>query len=199
MYSVFLFFFLLISVDSMENETLPVWAKELKENVEKLRIQNQSAKQSMKSLATQIQRIDERSTKCHSDLAYTQQQLESVMISLEREHDLIADHVERLRLVANESMKNRSKNETHKSSTRFLVLFFRWLYTPAMHLAKGVYTLVSPLIYTFNSLSLFNSDILYRYSNASVEEELQTKEIRRENMLKMLQQGKLDPSSVSGR
>lgn len=177
---------------------------ELKEDVVKLRSQSRALKSSsdrlraqMETLYSQVQRMDDRSNKFHSDLTYTQQQLESVIGSLEREHDIIADHAERLRLVADENSKYRDKRYSSNSTQSLLVILTLWLYTPAMYLVKGVYSLLSPLVYTVHSLSLFNSDIIYKLSNFAAEEEPTTRDIRRDNLFTMLQNGKLDPPSVT--
>eukprot|EP00796_Vickermania_ingenoplastis_P007100 gene7099-5034_t len=175
---------------------------DVKGDLNKLRAQSRALKSSsdrqraqMENLTTQIQRADERSSKLHADLAYTQQQLEYVIASLEREHDIVADHAERLRLFADESSRNRDRRNASSASRSFVLLVSGWLYTPAMHLAKGVYSLVSPLVYTIHSLSLFNSDILYRYSHSSDEDPC-ARDNRKDDLFMLLQMGKLDPPSV---
>lgn len=176
---------------------------ELKEDVNKLRSQSRALKTSsdrlrsqMEALSTQVQRMEDKSNKFHSDLSYTQQQLESVIGSLEREHDIIADHAERLRLVADENSKQRDKRNSINSTQSLMVVLSLWLYTPTMHLVKGVYSLISPLVYTVHSLSLFNSDIIYKLSSLSTDDEPRTRDVRQDNLLFMLQHGKLDPPSI---
>lgn len=176
---------------------------ELRGELSKLRAQGRALKVSsdrqrtqLESLNSQMQRVEERSSKFFVDLAYTQQQLESVIASLEREHDIVADHTERLRLFADESTRSRDRRNMANSTRSFLVILTHWLYTPTMHLIKGFYSLISPIVYTLHSLSLFNSDILYRFANPSEEENI-SRDNRKDDLLTMLQTGKLDPASVA--
>lgn len=162
-----------------------------------LRISSDRQRSQIESINSQIQRLDEKASKLYVDLTYTQQQLESVIASVEREHDIVADHSERLRLFADESTRNRDRQSTTHPSRSFLLVLTHWLYTPTMHLIKGIYSIVSPLVYTIHSLSLFNADILYHFAESGEEENV-AHAIRKDDLLSMLQNGKLDPYSSSG-
>lgn len=150
------------------------------------------------TIVNQIQRIEERSSKFNSDMIYTQQQLEAVIASLEKEHDIIADHGERLRLVTDKNTKNRTSALHNQSSPVILVLLTQWLYTPAMHLIKGTYSVFSPVVYTFHSLSLFNSNIHKNPSPGVGDDERFLRDTGDMNdVFNMLQMGKLDPQLVN--
>lgn len=149
------------------------------------------------NILAQIQRIEERCSKFNSDMIYTQQQLESVIASLEKEHDIIADHGERLRLVTDKNNKNRGSTSRNKSAPVVLVLT-RWLYAPLTNLIKGTYSIFSPVVYTFHSLSLFNSNISKTNSPDSGDDERFSQNAGDMNdIFSMLQTGKLDPKLVN--
>ncbi|KEG13971.1 hypothetical protein DQ04_00691170 [Trypanosoma grayi] len=140
-------------------------------------------------------RFEDMFTKTNSDLQYIQQQLEYVVISLEKERGIVADHTEQLRLFAMESnrLDNRAA-DVSDDGTSLLFWLATWLYRPLVHFAKGCYTLMSPLINTLQSLSLFNSDVLVRRSESGAR--FRPAETN-EDLLKRLQKGTLDPTLVS--
>lgn len=134
-------------------------------------------------------------TKMNSDIQYIQQQLEYVVISLEKEHGIVADHTEQLRLFAVESSRHDGRPaDTSDDGTLLLMWLATWFYRPLVHFAKGCYTLLSPLINTFRSLSLFSADVLVRRSETGTR--LHRTETHGD-LLKRLQKGSLDPTSVS--
>lgn len=140
--------------------------------------------------------LEEHQARLQSEMAYTQQQLEFVGVSLEREHDIVADHTEQLRLFARQTSRQQrtGDHQTREGKSLFLILG-DWLYLPLVYLAKGVYTLFSPIILTAQSLSLLNSEVLNRY-----DERIHTRwgDARTGDLLVMLQEGQLDPSAPLG-
>ncbi|KAH9586647.1 hypothetical protein LSM04_003477 [Trypanosoma melophagium] len=139
-------------------------------------------------------RFEDTFTKTNSDLQYIQQQLEYVVINLEKERGIVADHTEQLRLFAMESNRRDGRvAEVSDDGTSLLLWLATWLYRPLVHFAKGCYTLLSPLINTLRSLSLFNSDVLVRRSESGTR--LRPTETN-EDLLQRLQKGSLDPTSV---
>lgn len=170
---------------------------ELRTDVDKLRAQARALKTTCDRLRSQlettngqIQRTEDRSGKLFSDMAYTQQQLESVIGSLERERDIVADHTERLRILADESRFSSLRNSSSSSHT-LLATLTHWLYTPTMHLVKVAYSLISPIAYTLHSLSLFNSEVSRQYAIFAEHEDEGTE--RKDDLLTQLQMGTFDP------
>lgn len=148
-------------------------------------------------LQNQVQRIEDRYSKFNADLVYTQQQLETVIASLEKEHNIIADHSERIRLFTDKNTKNNNSSKLSHSSP-FLVLLSQWLYVPVMHLIKGTYSVISPVVYTFHSLSLFNSNISRQGSSPLGESDRFSRSSGGMNdVFNLLQMGKLDPMDVN--
>ncbi|EAN96414.1 hypothetical protein C3747_54g247 [Trypanosoma cruzi] len=139
-------------------------------------------------------RFEDMFTKTNSDLQYIQQQLEYVVVSLEKERGIVADHTEQLRLFAMESNRRDGRSaDVLDDGTSLLFWLATWLYRPLVHFAKGCYTLFSPLINTLQSLSLFNTDVLMRRSEIGVRlRHVETNE----DLLKRLQKGSLDPTSL---
>ncbi|RNF06539.1 hypothetical protein TraAM80_03957 [Trypanosoma rangeli] len=139
-------------------------------------------------------RFEDMFTKTNSDLQYIQQQLEYVVITLEKERGTIADHTEQLRLFAMESNCRDGRNaDALDDGTSMLLWLATWLYRPLVHFAKGCYTLLSPLLNTLQSLSLFNTDVLVRRSESGARlRHVETNE----DLLKRLQKGTLDPTSL---
>ncbi|ORC83885.1 uncharacterized protein TM35_000541090 [Trypanosoma theileri] len=139
-------------------------------------------------------RFEDTFAKTNSDLQYIQQQLEYVVINLEKERGIVADHTEQLRLFAMESNRRDGRvAEVSDDGTSLLIWLATWLYRPLVHFAKGCYTLLSPLINTLQSLSLFNSDVLVRRNESGTR--LRQTETN-EDLLQRLQKGSLDPTSV---
>ncbi|RNF12582.1 uncharacterized protein Tco025E_06432 [Trypanosoma conorhini] len=139
-------------------------------------------------------RFEDTFTKTNSDLQYIQQQLEYVVVSLEKERGTVADHTEQLRLFAMESNRRDGRNaDFSDDGTSMLLWLATWLYRPLVHFAKGCYTLLSPLLNTLESLSLFNTDVLVRRSESGSR--LRHSETN-EDLLKRLQKGTLDPTSL---
>ncbi|KAG5509489.1 hypothetical protein JKF63_06194 [Porcisia hertigi] len=134
-------------------------------------------------------------SKTQREMAYAQQQLEFVVISLEKQHGIVADHTEQLRLFAGESTHRGHEMMRGTAQRPFLLLIGNWLYTPLVYFAKGVYSLFSPIITTVQSLSLLNSDVLQRKSGDSFHWDA----ARKGDLLGMLQRGSLDPDSTSNR
>ncbi|KAG5509905.1 hypothetical protein GH5_07752 [Leishmania sp. Ghana 2012 LV757] len=146
-------------------------------------------------LRAHVTRLEELFGKSQCEMAYAQQQLEFVVMSLESQHGIVADHTEQLRLFAGVST-NRGYAMTQRNAQRSLLLLIgNWLYTPVVHFAKGVYTLFSPIITTAQSLSLLNSDVLHRNSS----DRLRWGAARKGDLLGMLQRGALDPDSAASR
>ncbi|KAK7199078.1 hypothetical protein NESM_000876600 [Novymonas esmeraldas] len=160
-----------------------------------IEVANERRRVIIEDLRTHVTRLEELFGKSQSDLAYAQQQLEFVVISLERQHGIVADHTEQLRLFAGES-SSRGRTARHNDGQRSLLLLVgNWLYAPVVHFAKGVYTLFSPIITTAQSLSLLNSDVVHRNSSTR----LRWAAARKGDLLGMLQRGALDPDSATTR
>ncbi|KAG5483965.1 hypothetical protein LSCM1_05815 [Leishmania martiniquensis] len=144
-------------------------------------------------LRAQVTRLEELFGKSQCEMAYAQQQLEFVVMSLESQHGIVSDHTEQLRLFAGVSTHRGLATEQRNAQRSLLLLFGNWLYTPVVHFAKGVYTLFSPIITTAQSLSLLNSDVLHRNSS----DRLRWGAARKGDLLGMLQRGALDPDSAA--
>lgn len=146
-------------------------------------------------LKASVARLEELIGKNQHDFAYAQQQLEFVVMSLERQHGIVADHTEQLRLFAGES-STRVRSSTESAGSRPLMLLIgNWIYTPVVHFAKGVYTLFSPIINTAQSLSLLNSEVL----NRNVTDRIRWAAVKKGELLGMLQKGFLDPDASPNR
>ncbi|AYU77077.1 hypothetical protein conserved [Leishmania donovani] len=160
-------------------------------------LENASERKSVviEDLRAHVARLEELFGKSQGEMAYAQQQLEFVVMSLESQHGIVADHTEQLRLFAGESTHRGYATTQGNAQRSLLLLMGNWLYTPVVHFAKGVYTLFSPIITTAQSLSLLNSDVLHR--NAS--ERLRWGAARKGDLLGMLQRGALDPDSAANR
>nr|CCC91673.1 conserved hypothetical protein [Trypanosoma congolense IL3000] len=131
-------------------------------------------------------------TKTNGDIQSIQQQLEYVVISLERERGVITDHTEQLRLFARESIRRDGYDPGFSGTdTSYLFVVATWLYRPLVDFANGCYVLLSPIINTLQSLSLFNSDVVARQEKSGVC--LNNKEPE-EDLLVRLQKGLLDPT-----
>ncbi|KAG8343183.1 hypothetical protein ERJ75_000826600 [Trypanosoma vivax] len=141
-----------------------------------------------------VSRFEDFISKTTSDIQSIQRQLEHVVISLERERGIITDHKEQLRLFARESThRDIRRTDVSEGSTSFLFFLASWLYRPLVHFANGCYTLLSPLINTIRSLSIFNSDVLIRRADVGTRlHDTQTDE----DLLSRLQKGLLDPIAV---
>lgn len=147
-------------------------------------------------LRSQVAHMEILLSKNQTELVYAQQQLEFVVMTLERERGIIAGHTEQLRLFAGETSK-RSKSASGQGDRKpTLLVIANWLYGPLLHFTKGVYTLFSPIISTAQSLSLLNSEVLQRREG---ESSARLGETRKGDLLVMLQRGLLDPISVSRR
>lgn len=144
-----------------------------------------------------VAKLEETVSKGQTELAYAQQQLEYVVVSLERERGIVADHTEQLRLFAGESRGRTGLDANRRSAKSMLLLLGSWLYMPVVHFAKGVYTLLAPIITTAQSLSLLNSEVLQRFTDDGVR--ARWGNARNGDLLVKLQRGTLDPPSVSGR
>lgn len=140
--------------------------------------------------------LAEQLSQNQSDLAYTQQQLEFVVVSLERERGVVADHTEQLRLFAGESSRRGGlyADAYGTETTTLLFVLAKWLYRPVVHLAKGIYTVLSPIIHTVQSLSLFNSEVSQRFSEVKVRTQW---DMKSGDLLGRLQKGSLDPLSAN--
>lgn len=148
-------------------------------------------------LRSHITKLEDHYSKGQADLAYAQQQLEYVVVSLEREHGILADHTEQLRLFAGESRGNAGGDAGAQYNKSILLMVGGWLYMPVVHFAKGVYTLFAPIINTAQSLSLLNSEVLQRFADEHVRS--RWGDARNGDLLGKLQKGSLDPPSVSNR
>jgi hypothetical protein len=149
----------------------------------------------IEDLRTHVTRLEELFGKSQSDMAYAQQQLEFVVISLERQHGIVADHTEQLRLFAGESTQRGRTAAEGPAQRSMLLLVGNWLYTPVVHFAKGMYSLISPVINTAQSLSLLNSDVLHR----STADRIRWGTTKKGDLLEMLQRGVLDPDATANR
>lgn len=149
----------------------------------------------IEDLRAHVTRMEELFAKSQSDMAYAQQQLEFVVISLERQHGIVADHTEQLRLFAGESTQRGWAANQSSPQRSLLLIIGNWLYTPVVHFAKGVYTLMSPIVTTAQSLSLLNADVLHRNSS----DRLRWGAAQKGDLLGMLQRGALDPDAAAGR
>ncbi|GET86848.1 hypothetical protein, conserved [Leishmania tarentolae] len=149
----------------------------------------------IEDLRAHLTRLEELFSRSQSEMAYAQQQLEFVVMSLESQHGIVADHTEQLRLFAGESTHRGYATTSGNSQRSLLLLMGNWLYTPVVHFAKGVYTLFSPIITTMQSLSLLNSDIMHRNNS----EHLRWGAAKEGNLLGMLQRGTLDPNLAANR
>ncbi|KPA76577.1 hypothetical protein ABB37_07861 [Leptomonas pyrrhocoris] len=146
-------------------------------------------------LRAHVTRLEELFGKSQNDTAYAQQQLEFVVINLERQRGIVADHTEQLRLFAGESTQ-RGRNASERQAQRSVLLHMgNWLYAPVVHFAKGVYSLFSPIINTAQSLSLLNSDVLHR----SAADRIRWGTTKKGDLLGMLQRGVLDPDASAKR
>ncbi|KPI83398.1 hypothetical protein ABL78_7565 [Leptomonas seymouri] len=145
----------------------------------------------IEDLRARVTRLEELFGKSQSDTAYAQQQLEFVVINLERQRGIVADHTEQLRLFAGESTQRGRTAAEGPVQRSLLWLMGQWLYSPVVYFAKGMYSLIYPIISTAQSLSLLNSDVLHR--NAADRIRWGTTE--RGDLLGMLQRGVLDPDA----
>lgn len=178
--------------------------QQLQEVAEKLsvrcrRLERRQDRQSVviDELRAHMAMLEEHFAKSQSDFAYAQQQLEYVAVGLEREHGIVADHTEQLRLFANESSRHGVANDGNGDQRPLLFTLANWLYAPLVHFAKGVYTLFSPLIDTAQSLSLFNAEVLLQFSDQRAR--LRWQDARNGDLLQKLQRGVLDPNSGNAR
>ncbi|CAD2220149.1 hypothetical protein, conserved [Angomonas deanei] len=185
--------------------SLPVVAtrvKELGDIVEKLskRCQYLEKVQDRQRVITEdlrnhIAKLEEHFAKSSTELTYAQQQLEFVVISQEREHGVVADHTEQLRLFAGEAGRYGA-NSAKAEAKPFILILANWLYTPVVQFVKGIYTLFFPFINTTQSLSLFNSGVLQRYTASQTR--ARWEQMRKGDLLEMLQTGTLDPTVHNG-
>ncbi|EPY33450.1 hypothetical protein STCU_02212 [Strigomonas culicis] len=139
-----------------------------------------------------VARLEEHFTKSQSEMAYVQQQLEFVVVSLEKERGIVADHTEQLRLFAGEATRHGGLDHGGAASKPLVLVLANWLYMPVIHFAKGFYTLLYPIINTAQSLSLFNSEVLQRYTNEHLRSRWNNE--RKGDLLDMLQRGTYDPA-----
>ncbi|XQJ25545.1 hypothetical protein NXY56_001484 [Leishmania guyanensis] len=146
-------------------------------------------------LRARVTRLEELFGKSQGEMAYAQQQLEFVVMGLESQHGIVSDHTEQLRLFADESTHRGCATVQGSAQRSLLLLIGNWLYTPVVHFAKGMYTILSPIITTAQSLSLLNSDVLHRNSS----NRLRWGAARKGDLLAMLQRGALDPDSAANR
>ncbi|AAZ12651.1 uncharacterized protein TEOVI_000040700 [Trypanosoma equiperdum] len=139
--------------------------------------------------------FDDLLTKTNGDIQSIQQQLEYVVISLERERGIVTDHTEQLRLFVRESTRrDGGRSGLSDSDPSFLFLLATWLYRPVVDFANGCYVLLSPLIGTLQSLSLFNPDVQVRQTESGV---YLNNAQPSEDLLSRLQKGQLDPVLTS--
>ncbi|CCW61047.1 unnamed protein product [Phytomonas sp. EM1] len=114
------------------------------------------------ALHSHVSRLDEKFEKNQVDLSYAQNQLEFVVVTLERLSGIVTNHTEQLRLFAGESGRRGAERTTTHEPKKLILTLAGWLYVPLVYFVKGIYTLLSPVITTAQSLSLFNSDVRRR-------------------------------------
>lgn len=188
------------SIDSGEDprqqiQLLQSTVEQLTRRCRHLEVVSERKKVIIDDLRAHITRLEELFGKSQSDMAYAQQQLEFVVISLERQRGIVADHTEQLRLFAGESTQRGRTAAEGPAQRSMLLLVGNWLYTPVVHFAKGMYSLISPIINTAQSLSLLNSDVLHR--NAA--DRIRWGATKKGDLLGMLQRGVLDPDAAVSR
>lgn len=134
--------------------------------------------------------MEDRLSKSQAELTYAQKQLEFVVVNFEREHGIVADHTEQLRLLANQAARWRNLHNSDQGKTSLLRELANWLYTPVVNFVKGIYTLLSPFINTVQSLSIMNSDVLQRHAEVKIRS--RWGEATKGNLINLLRTGALD-------
>lgn len=214
LYSLFSFFFLYVLLFALNHvlrreaiatirmsDTFAVQQKlaelqnqyqELAKKNASLEIANEKYRATIHDFRSKLVRMEDLFAKSQADMAYTQQQLQGVIIGLERQHGIVADHTEQLRLFAGESSKRGAFGNTLGEGKPLLLIIVDWLYSPLVHFVKGLYTLFSPIINTAQSLSLFNSELQMNYSDDTGKGRWWSQS-EKGDLLGMLQSGALDP------
>ncbi|CCW68023.1 unnamed protein product [Phytomonas sp. Hart1] len=146
------------------------------------------------ALHSHISRLEGRFEKSQVDLAHAQNQLELILVNLERLGGIVTNHTEQLRLFVRESGRRGPERTTVREPKNLTLSLAGWLYVPLVYFFKGIYTLLSPVIITAQSLSLFNSAVEQRLPKNYPRP--QQGDAWNRDLLSMLQDGSFDLASA---